>query len=303
MDIKQLNRLYGIPGHIEFIEGKGNLIIAKVSNNQAEAVISLYGAHILSFHPKDQKDILWMSPQSLFEKGKPIRGGIPVCFPWFGPNPEDGEKPLHGCARLSDWEVLKTSSLNLEDDETILVLGLKSNAYTLAMWPFDFSAEMVIKIGKKLDVTLSYTNTGTNTFTATNALHSYFSVSDTGTIGISGLKGSHYYDHTVFAKEANTVQEEKILKISKQEDRIYINQSDDCLITDPGWKRSIRVEKRNSKATVVWNPWTESVKRMNDIPDEDYKSFVCVEAVNAYDDTITLKPGEKHQLSTIISIE
>jgi D-hexose-6-phosphate mutarotase len=299
MDIKQLNEKYAIAGHIQFEEGKGGLSVAKISNKYADSVVSLYGAHVQSFQPKGQKNVLWLSPQSDFEVGKPIRGGIPVCFPWFGPHPSDGQKPAHGFARLLIWDVVKTSIL--ASGGTELILGLKNSANTQTLWPYSFSAQMRILVDNKLDVTLSYTNTGNETFTCSDALHTYFQVSDSGKIDIAGLAGHNYY--AGFAKEADKKQSEIVLTVKQEENRRYINHIADSVIVDDAWGRKIRVAKRGSKITVVWNPWEANTKTIGDIPDDGYKSFVCVESVNAYDDAAVLKPGESHSVSTIVTIE
>lgn len=299
MELKQLNDTFGIAGHIEFISGQGGFILAKIANGKASALVSLYGAHIQSFVPKDQKELLWMSPQSAFEAGKAIRGGIPVCFPWFGPHATDNQKPMHGFARLSNWEVTKTSVL--VNGETALVLALKDNVATQAIWPCEFSAEIKIIVGATLDVTLTYFNTGKESFICSDALHSYFNISNTANIGISGLRGHRYY--AGFAKDANNTQEEEILLITKEENRRYINHTADCIISDKVWNRKIRVGKRGSKVTVVWNPWEAMTKTMSDIPNDGYTSFVCIEAANYYDDCVNLKPGESHSIATVIGAE
>lgn len=299
MDIQQLNSKFAIPGHIEFGEVHGNFTIAKIANAHATAIVSLYGAHVQSYIPKGQKEVLWMSPQSSFQEGKAIRGGIPVCFPWFGPHATDTQKPMHGFARLSKWEVLKTASL--VNGDTLLVLGLKANDYTKSLFPFEFAAQMEIVVGKKLDVTLIYTNTGTEPFVCSDALHSYFNISNVANIGISGLKGHSYY--AAFAKTPDYTQEEAILPIVQEENRRYINHTSDCVIADKGFNRSIRVAKRGSKVTVVWNPWEATTKTMADIPDDGYFSFVCVEAANYYDNSITLLPQEGYCIATMINVE
>jgi glucose-6-phosphate 1-epimerase len=299
MDIQQLNTKFGIYGHISFESGNGNLTVAKISNAHATAVVSLYGAHVQSYIPNDQKEVLWMSPKSAFEQGKAIRGGIPVCFPWFGPHGTDTQKPMHGFARLSIWEVLKTSEL--VNGDTLLVLGLQANAYTKSLFPFEFTAQVEIVVGKKLDVTLIYKNTGNEPLVCSDALHSYLNISNVANIGISGLKSHSYY--AGFAKTPDHKQEEEILPIAQEENRRYINHTADCVIADKGYNRKIRVAKRGSKVTVVWNPWEATAKTMADIPDDGYLSFVCVEAANYYDNSITLAPSEGYSIATTISVE
>jgi glucose-6-phosphate 1-epimerase len=298
MNTNQLNQQYAISGHIDFKEENG-LIVAKVANGLASATISLYGAHVQSYQPNGQKEVLWMSPQSAFEVGTPIRGGIPICFPWFGPNPEDSSKPAHGFARLSTWEVVKTAALPTGDTE--IVFELRNSSYTEGLWPFSFVASLTVVVGKRLEVTLCYTNTGSSQpFTVSDALHSYFSVSDAGKVGIEGLSGYRYYDG--FEKEPTHTQSEAILAVEREENRRYIGHSAACTIADAAWNRRIRVEKQGSEVTVVWNPWEATTKTIGDIPDEGYRSFVCVEAVNAYSNSVVLQPGQSHSITTTIGI-
>jgi len=206
---------------------------------------------------------------------------------------------MHGFARLLTWNVLET--FTLKNGNTRLILGLTSNNETKALWPFAFSAKVIIEAGEKLDITLCHTNTGSETYTVSDALHSYFSISNTANIGISGLKGCYY--HAGFAKEAGNRQNEDTLKIVKEENRRYINHAGDCIIADTKWARKIRIAKKGSKVTVVWNPYSETVKTMADIPETGYQDFVCVEAANALSDVTILKPGETHCLSTVLSLE
>lgn len=299
MNYTDLNALHAIPGELEFGKGKGDLPVARITNRHAHAEISLYGAHVLSFIPNGQKDVLWLSPKSMFEPGKPIRGGIPVCFPWFGAHAADSQKPMHGFARLNFWNVIETSSL--KNGSTRLILGLTSTPETMALWPYSFSAKLIIEAGEKLDVTLCCTNTGSETFTISGALHSYFAISNIGAIAISGLKDTYY--HAGFAKEADQEQTGEILTINKEENRRYINHTNDCVLSDPAWNRKIRVAKKGSKVTVVWNPYSETVKTMADIPETGYLDFVCIEAANYYADSPAIKPGDTHCLSTTLSLE
>lgn len=299
MNCSELNAKFAITGQMEFVEGKGKLPVALITSRHAKAEVSLYGAHVLSFVPDGQKDVLWLSPQSMFESGKPIRGGIPVCFPWFGPHATDSQKPMHGFARLQTWNVVETFAF--ENGNVRIILSLKDNTETKALWPFDFYAKMIIEVGKKLDVTLCCTNTSTETIKVGGALHSYFSISNIANIDISGLKGCQYY--AGFAKNISNPQDEETLKIVKEENRRYINHTDDCIIADPKWNRKMRVSKKGSKVTVVWNPYSETVKTMADIPVTGYQDFICVEAVNAYADIIDIEPGENHCLSTVLSLE
>jgi glucose-6-phosphate 1-epimerase len=298
MDIAQLNEKHALSGHISFSKGKGNLPVALIENQFAKSEISLYGAQVLTFQPHGQKPVLWMSETSEFEAGKPIRGGIPVCFPWFGPHVEDSQKPTHGFARLLTWTVKETAAL--ANGGTELRLNLESTSATEAIWPFKFQAEMIIAVGQALEVSLQYTNTGNETFVCSDALHSYFNISNISKIDINRLEGTSYY--AGFDKDKLFKQTEALLLIQNEENRRYIDHISDCIIDDFGYDRKIRVAKKGSKVTVVWNPW-ESAKNFSDMVDDGYKTMICVEAVNAYNDMVSLAPGKTFSVSTKISVE
>ncbi|MFZ1978535.1 MAG: D-hexose-6-phosphate mutarotase [Bacteroidota bacterium] len=299
MTLIEMNSSFAIPGQLIFKEGAGSFPIAEISNLHASAAVSLYGAHVLSYRPKGTQEVLWLSKTSKFESGKAIRGGIPICFPWFGPHPADPQKPAHGFARLLHWNVIKTFAL--PGGETQLVLGLQSTETTWKLFPFDFSAELVITVGEKLEVTLIVSNTGNAPFTLSGALHTYFDVSDIDNITNDGLAGTEYYDGT--QTDARKRQNESKLVIKQEENRRYMNTSNECIISDAAYERKIHAAKRGSSVTVVWNPGAETSKKLGDIHEGGYKTFVCIEAVNAYNDIVTLAPNGHHSLSVILGVE
>ena len=299
MSIFDLNEKYGIDDKLQFVEGDGGLTFIKINNEHADATVSLYGAQVLSFIPKGEEDILWMSSKSVFEEGKAIRGGIPVCFPWFGPHPTDSSKPQHGFARLKYWDVSEISEM--ANGATHIKLSLHHTPDTMQIWPYSFSAYLIIIIGQSLRVKLHVLNTGTASFDYSDALHTYFKISDIGNIKISGLHLTGYYD--AFGTELKK-QEPQLLAIENEVNRRYVNHSEDCIISDSVFNRDIIVGKLGSKVTVVWNPGAITTRTISDMDAEGYKDFVCVEAVNAYKgiDIITLAPGKDFTLSTIISV-
>jgi len=296
MTIAALKEQFGNE-QIIFSEENGNLPFVTITNQFATAKISLYGAHVTSYKPVGKEDVLWMSSQSAFEDGKAIRGGIPVCFPWFGPHAEDTQKPQHGFARLSFWEVKKTSTLT--NGAIQLQLELSSNEETKKMWPFDFIAMITINVGERLSISLSVKNTGSQSFTYTDALHTYFNVSDLSNITIAGLQNTGYYE--AGSNELKT-QAESLLTITKEENRRYVDHTNDCLIADSNFARTILVGKSGSKITVVWNPGEATTKNIGDIPDDGYKTFICVEAVNALNDVVTVEPGNEFTTSTTFGL-
>jgi glucose-6-phosphate 1-epimerase len=254
---------------------------------------------LLSYVPAGEKDILWMSEKSVFQDGKAIRGGIPLCFPWFGPHPQDKNKPQHGFARILSWKVAAVK--NLSGGETSITLSLQESEFTRTLWPYAFNASIQFVIGKQMQVTLTVTNTDETAFEYSDALHTYFNISDITNISIDGLSQATYFD----SFEVNLKTDDAATLIFDGEtNRRYANHTSDCVITDNGFKRKILAEKSGSKVTVVWNPWEATTKTMGDMTPEGFKTFVCVEPANAYPgiDMIYLKPGESHTLGTSIEI-
>lgn len=297
IDIDELEDKFSIEGEVGFAELENDLVFVTVSNKHADADICLYGAHVTSFRPQNKMDILWMSPDSNFEEGKPIRGGIPVCFPWFGPHKTDPEKPQHGFGRLMYWDVKETSTNN--DGETVIVLQLCSSAETKAFWEFDFCAEMTFIVGKTLTSTLKVTNKSAEAFEYSCALHTYYSLSAIDNLEIEGLKGLTYFNQL---NGEFSIQEEEILKIHDATTRHYLNTESMVIINDPVFRRKIKAGKSGSKVTTVWNPWEETCAKIGDLPDDAWETFVCVEATNAFDYPVNLASGESFETSAIIGL-
>jgi glucose-6-phosphate 1-epimerase len=256
----------------------------------------LQGAHVLHFQPRGQQPVLWASQHSFFALGRPIRGGIPICWPWFGTHPTDAAKPGHGFARTSAWEILGTSA---GPEGTGIELGLTSSPATLELWPHPFSLRLRALFSAQLQVELHVHNPGDQPFSMSAALHSYFSVSQASAIAIRGLEGSSYFD-----KVGGTPQrQEGPVRISAETDRVYQDTTAECCIEDPGLGRRILVAKQGSRSTVVWNPWVAKAARMEDFGGEEYHQMVCVETANAPPDQVTLLPGSAHCLQALIRVE
>lgn len=298
IDVEELDDKFSIEGEVGFAELENDLVFITVSNKHADADICLYGAQVTSFRPHKTMEILWMSPDSNFEEGKAIRGGIPVCFPWFGPHKSDPEQPQHGFARLMYWDIAGISVL--PGGETMIRLQLCSSKETKVYWPHEFLAELTVIIGQILDVSLKVTNPSDEPFEYSCALHSYFSLSAIENLTIDGLQGTKYHNQI---EPGDFVQETPKLDIKEAITRHYYNTESPCIIEDSIFRRRIRAAKSGSKVTTVWNPWEETCAKISDLPDDAYETFVCVEAVNAFEDTIRLDPGESHETSAIIGIE
>lgn len=298
IDIDELEDKFSIEGEVGFGQLENELVFLTVSNKYADCDICLYGAHVTSFRPHKSMEILWMSPESNFEEGKAIRGGIPVCFPWFGPHKTDFTLPQHGFARLMYWDVLETNTL--PSGETLIRLQLCSSKGTKTYWPHDFCAQLTLVVGLSLSITFKVTNTSSIPFDYTCALHSYFSLSSIDNLLIEGLQNTTYFNQLT---GENGIQEEEILQIQEPTTRHYLDTESPVIIVDTIFRRRIRAAKTGSKVTTVWNPWEETCAAIADLPDDGYETFVCVEAVNAFNDVIRLSPEESHQTSALISLE
>ena len=297
-DLATLNTQFGIDQQLVFTSGVGDLTVAEISNSYAQAVIALHGAHVLSFQPHGQRPVLWLSEYSQFKIGKAIRGGIPICWPWFAAHPSDPSKPSHGFARTTLWAVAGSEAL--ADGSTQLRLELHDSAETQALWPHPFRLELVVTVGPALQVDLNIYNPGDGPFVCTDALHTYFGVSDIANVTIRGLENVAYLDKV--DHDGRKMQQGPIT-ITAETDRIYLDTTADCLIVDSSWQRRIRVAKQGSQTTVVWNPWIEKSQRMTDFGDEEYHGMVCVETTNAADDVVTVPARGSHRLQTSITVE
>jgi len=298
IDLNNLNAQFSIPGSLSLIQLDNQFIAINVTNRFADAQICLYGAQIISYTLKNKVDILWLSPTSFFTEGKAIRGGIPVCFPWFGPHPSDQTKPQHGFGRILNWELVETRLTS--EDETEVKLRLRSSPATKSYWPFDFLAEMTFTIGKTLTIKLKITNQSDLPFEYSCALHTYLRVTEIGDCSILGLQDCSYQDDS---GEIQHIQKEEKLIIDQEVDRNYLYTAGPYILTDPNLNRSIRIHKTGSQVTTVWNPGPDKCQALKDMPDDGYQNFVCIEAVNTLSNTINLAPGEAHETSTTLELE
>lgn len=269
--------------------------VFEIHHPLATARVAQHGAHLLEWTPAGQKPVLYLSPQSVYRAGKAVRGGVPVCWPWFGPHETDATKPAHGFARNRFWDV---AGITERDDGVTLVFTLQDNDATRALWPQAFRATMTLRLGAELHLALEVENTDAQMFAMTGALHAYFAVGDINAVRIEGLDGAEYLD-TVGPHEVRRQHGDIIF--NREVDRNYASDKA-VLIHDSSLERVISVSGSGSRTTVVWNPWIEKSKKLTDLPDGDYRHFVCVETANAWRDRITLAPGARHVLGTSVSV-
>jgi len=289
-----LNADFGISDQVVFVEGKGGLPFIQVNNSKASALISIYAAQVLSFKPVNEaEDFMFVSDNAYFQQGKAIKGGIPICWPWFGAAAEGSGNPDHGFVRNNYWRVSAVESLL--NGDTKVQLEFVDSDKTRAMWPHQFNLCLDITISDSLTLSLVTENRGEKSFVITEALHAYFNVGDAAQVQVLGLEKTEYLDKT-----ADFVQVCQVGAVTLQQatDRIHVNAGNNLTINDPVFKRKIRISSSGNKNVVVWNPWLEGAEAMKDLESEDYKNFVCVEIANAASNIIEILPAAAYRMVT-----
>jgi D-hexose-6-phosphate mutarotase len=280
---------------VTFLDGQGELPMLEISTAWSTAEIYLHGAHVTQFKKKDEPPLLFLSQCCRFNEGQPIRGGIPVIFPWFGPREGLGQ---HGFARVKTWDLKEFAPA--PDGSVSVRFRLpdcpEASAFTA------FTADYIVTVNQSLTLQLIITNQSRDAeFTFENCLHTYFDVGDVTAISINGLKGLSYLD-TVAGVLEKTESSEAV-RIASEVDRLYLNATGTVEILDPRLGRKIRVEKQGSASTVVWNPWIAKARRMPDFGDEEYARMICVESGNVASNSISLPPGGSSTLTVKLSSE
>ncbi len=297
MNFDELSQ-YEIDGELQFIEIEHGFVYAEINNARAHATVSTYSGQLLSYRPKDQQeDLLFVSDKAYYQQGKAIKGGIPVCWPWFGPDPENRGRPAHGFVRNRQWQV--SGSESLADGSTKIILSITDNEATRALWPHPFRLDIEITVGATLRVELVTHNTGNDSITISQALHSYFRVGDITRASVLGLDGINYLDK---ASDSARKTQSGPLTISSEVDRIYTDTSGELSIDDAALERKITIASGGCSTAVVWNPWVEIAASMADLDDDDYLQMLCVETANAGPETVTIAAGDCYRLTAEYSI-
>jgi D-hexose-6-phosphate mutarotase len=280
-------------GRVTFLDGRGDLPMLEITTPWSSAEIYLHGAHVTHFQIKGEPPLLFMSQCSRFEKGAPIRGGIPIIFPWFG---KPADKPgQHGFARVLDWELKEIHS---PADGSVSVRLRLINFSESPDWA-GCAVEYLVTVNQSLTVELMVRNELQREVTFENCLHTYFVVGDINRITVSGLKGVDYLNQPT--NHSRHTDNDDVIRFTGEVDRAYLNTTHPTEIRDASSNRVIRVDKEGSKSTVVWNPWVAKAKAMQDFGDEEYQNMVCVESGNVADNKIKLAPGVTSRLKVKLS--
>jgi D-hexose-6-phosphate mutarotase len=282
-----------IPPRVTFLDGRGELPMVEITTARSTAEIYLHGAHVTNFKKHDEAPLLFLSQCSRFEDNQPIRGGIPVIFPWFGPREGMG---MHGFARVNRWEIKEVLPTA---DGNVSVRFRLPDCPEAGGFP-EFLAEYVVTVNEHLTLELIVTNQSKEAaLEFEECLHTYFAVEDIAATSVAGLKGVSYLDKVAnFAKKVETEEE---IRISSEVDRVYLDTAGVVEIRDSRLHRVIRVEKENSASTVVWNPWIAKAQQMPDFGNDEYQKMVCVESGNVNANRIVLPPGKSSSMKITLS--
>lgn len=283
------------PGKVTFLDGQNEMPMLEVSTAWGAAEIYLHGAHVTRFSKTGEPPVLFMSQCSRFAENQPIRGGIPVIFPWFGMREGLGQ---HGFARIKTWELKEFAPA---PDGSVSIRFQLPECPEASTFP-EFRAEYVVTVKDTLTLQLGVTNLSKEEPLAyEDCLHTYFEVGDATAISIHGLQGTDYLDKVQnFARRQETSDS---IRINSEVDRIYLGTTAPVEIIDPRLGRRLRIEKSGSASTVVWNPWIAKSQQMQDFGNDEYQRMVCVESGNVDANQITLKPGESNKTMVRISSE
>jgi len=281
------------PGRVMFLDGQGELPMIGISTMWSSAEVYLQGAHLTTFRKHGEPPLTFMSQCSCFNDGQPIRGGVPVIFPWFGMREGMGN---HGFARVKNWELKEFAPA---PDGSVSVRFRLPDCPEASAFP-PFTADYVITVSQVLKLQLIITNKAAeDPMTFESCFHTYFEVGDVTAISIVGLKGVSYLDKVAnFAPRQETSD---AIRIASEVDRIYLDTTGPVEIHDPRLARKILIEKQGSNSTVVWNPWIARSQQMPDFGNDEYQRMVCIETGNVSSNQITLPPGRSSTLTAILS--
>jgi len=293
----ELDRRFGIPALARVFEGNGGMPQVQVTGAFGEGEIYLHGAHVTSWKPARNDEVLFLSSKSRWQEGEAIRGGIPICFPWFRGKADDPHAPAHGFVRTKAWRL---ESIAEHETGVSVSMITESDDETRRWWPAEFRLVHRVTFGSELKLELVCTNTGTKPLRFEEALHTYNRVADVHKARLLGLENVRFFDNTESNKEKTQLGE---VALASQTDNAFLDTPNAVDLLDPKMRRRLRLKKSNSLTTVVWNPWREAAAAMKDMGDGEWTEFLCVEASNILGAAIDLEPGAEHKMTAVLSVE
>jgi D-hexose-6-phosphate mutarotase len=297
VNLAEWNRRFQIVGVAQIIEGKGGLPKVQITTRGVSAEIYIHGAHVTSWKPPGEEEVLFVSSKTRRQDGAAIRGGIPISFPWFADRTEDPHSPVHGFVRTKSWQL---DSITQQGGAVIVTMSTSSDESTRKWWAADFRLVYRATFGPELRLELAVKNLGPHPIRFEEALHTYYRVGQVQQARVRGLDSVRFIDKTD-AKREKPQQGEVI--IAAETDRVYLNTRKEVELVDPLLQRRIVIAKNNSISTVVWNPWAEKAKAMPDMGENEWAKMLCVETANVGDAAIELAPDQEHAMGVAVSVK
>jgi glucose-6-phosphate 1-epimerase len=295
--IDELNLRYGIPGIAQVVVGNGGLPKILIKTQAASAEIYLHGAQVTSWIPLGFDEVIFVSESSHWQSGRAIRGGIPICFPWFRAKSDDSKAPAHGVVRTKEWRL---DSITADSQGTVAVVcSTGSDDDSRRFWPHEFDLVHRITVAKTLQLELIVTNRGTAPFPFEEALHTYFRVGQVQSVHVHGLDGVSYLDNTDANRER--IQSGDVV-LTKTTDNAYLNAWGAVKVVDPVLHRTLETAKRNSATTIVWNPWQQGAASLADLGNDEWSQMICLEASNILRSAVSLTPGAEHSMVSTLRV-
>lgn len=278
----------------------------RIRHGQAELLVAQQGAHILSYQLDGQPPVIWLNDEAVFKTGKSIRAGVPVCWPWFGNfqrNPASVQAmrvsnepaPAHGLVRALDWEL---GEIGTTDGGLTVEFILPVPENGLPGWPHQVDLRLSIRLDEQLHIHLTSHNRGTDSVSISQALHSYFAVSDVRNVRVEGVDGLNYIETL---DDWNIARQQGDLHFTGETDRIYLDTPAKLSIVDPAWERRIELTASGSRSAVIWNPWIDRAAAFSDMANDGWQRMLCIETANVMDDIVQLAPGARHTLGVSIA--
>ena len=275
-----------------------DLALWRVHTPHGHAIVAEQGAQLLSYVPTGQPPLVWLSEQARYERGESVRGGVPVCWPWFSDlarNPAQvragvdparhADAPKHGFVRTQDWTHAETA---VEGDALTMIFKLDVVAGTSG-WGQAAHFTLRLRFAETVTIELGVTNESLEPMIVSQALHTYFAVSDVRQVQVTGLDGARFIDTL---DDWQTKTQAGALRFTGETDRLYLDVGNTLTIDDPGWSRQVRIQTSHSGSAVIWNPWIEKASRLSQFADDAWPDMLCIETARVWDNLLTITPGE-----------
>jgi glucose-6-phosphate 1-epimerase len=294
--LAELNNRFRVAGLAQVVADETGNAIVRITTPSCSGAMHLHGAQVTSWRPAGAEEIIFVSTRARFSEGQAIRGGIPICFPWFRGKAGDPTAPAHGFVRTKNWSL---ESIKSENNNVVVTMATESDDTTKKWWPGDFRLQLRATFGAALELALTTTNTGATQFRYEEALHTYYHVGDIQQARIKGLDQATYLDNTDANKEK---KQNGDVAVSAATDSAYTDNESALELIDPVLNRRIHIAKQNSRTTVIWNPWEVAANKMSDMGADEWKKMLCAEGANILGNAVMLYPAEHHTTTVSMTV-